>query len=61
MTLKKQSFSEIISIAPMLDWTDRHYRYMMRLITRHAMLYTEMVACNALIMGKNKELLLCLL
>ncbi len=58
MTTKKQSFSEIISIAPMLDWTDRHYRYMMRLITHHAMLYTEMVACNALIMGRNKELLL---
>lgn len=58
MTTKKQSFSEIISIAPMLDWTDRHYRYMMRLITKHATLYSEMVACPALILGKNKNLLL---
>ena len=58
MTIKKQSFSEIISIAPMLDWTDRHYRYMMRLITKHTTLYTEMIACPALILGKNKNLLL---
>ena len=58
MTSKKQSFSEIISIAPMLDWTDRHYRYMMRLITKKATLYTEMIACPALILGKNKNLLL---
>lgn len=58
MTTKNQSFSEQISIAPMLDWTDRHYRYMMRLITKHAVLYSEMVACNALIMGQRKELLL---
>ena len=58
MTRKKQSFSEIISIAPMLDWTDRHYRYMMRLITKHTTLYTEMIACPALILGRNKNLLL---
>ena len=55
MTTKKQDFSEIISIAPMLDWTDRHYRYMMRLITKHTTLYTEMIACPALILGKNKK------
>ena len=58
MTIKKQPFSEIISIAPMLDWTDRHYRYMMRLITRHTTLYTEMIACPALILGQNKNVLL---
>ncbi|RQM25519.1 hypothetical protein B5M09_007306 [Aphanomyces astaci] len=32
-----------LSVAPMMDWTDRHYRYMMRLITRRTLLYTEMV------------------
>ena len=58
MTTKKQDFSEKLSIAPMLDWTDRHYRYMMRLITKHTTLYTEMIACPALILGKNKNLLL---
>ena len=32
-----------LSVAPMMDWTDRHCRYFHRLITRHARLYTEMV------------------
>ena len=47
----------LISIAPMLDWTDKHFRYFMRLITRRAMLYTEMVACPALILGDRQKLL----
>ncbi|MDD4966266.1 MAG: tRNA dihydrouridine(20/20a) synthase DusA [Halothiobacillus sp.] len=38
-------------IAPMLDWTDRHYRYLARLMTRHARLYTEMVTTGALLHG----------
>lgn len=38
-------------IAPMLDWTDRHERYFLRLITQHALLYTEMVTTGALIHG----------
>lgn len=38
-------------IAPMLDWTDRHERYFLRLLTRHALLYTEMVTSGALIHG----------
>jgi tRNA-dihydrouridine synthase A len=45
-----------ISIAPMLDWTDRHYRYMARLISRHQMLYTEMVTTGAIIHGKGDYL-----
>jgi len=57
MTTKKQVFSEKISIAPMLDWTDRHFRYFIRLITKHATLYTEMVAAPALILGKKDQLL----
>jgi tRNA-dihydrouridine synthase A len=40
-----------LSVAPMMDWTDRHFRYMMRLITRRTLLYTEMVNMNALIRG----------
>ncbi|MFB0954132.1 MAG: tRNA-dihydrouridine synthase, partial [Aeromonadaceae bacterium] len=31
------------SVAPMLDWTDRHCRYFLRQISHHALLYTEMV------------------
>lgn len=57
MATKKQVFSEKISIAPMLDWTDRHFRYFMRLITHHATLYTEMIAAPALILGKKDQLL----
>src|SRR5690606_24423411 len=39
------------SVAPMLDWTDRHERYFLRLLTRHALLYTEMVTTGALLHG----------
>ncbi|WP_150466422.1 tRNA dihydrouridine(20/20a) synthase DusA [Francisella sp. SYW-9] len=49
--------SRKICIAPMLDWTDKHYRYMMRLITKETMLYTEMVTLNAILHG-NKDFLL---
>lgn len=41
------------SVAPMMDCTDRHFRYLARLISRHALLYTEMVTANALIRGKD--------
>ncbi|OWQ90931.1 tRNA dihydrouridine(20/20a) synthase DusA [Roseateles aquatilis] len=40
-----------LSIAPMLDWTDRHCRYFHRLLTRHALLYTEMVTTGAILHG----------
>jgi len=39
----KNLMKEIISVAPMMDWTDRHFRYMMRGITKCTALYTEMV------------------
>jgi len=42
---------KIISVAPMMDWTDRHCRYFHRLLSRHALLYTEMVTTGALIHG----------
>ncbi len=44
------------SVAPMLDWTDRHCRYFHRLMTKHAVLYTEMVTTGALIHGKGDYL-----
>ncbi|MBN8486411.1 MAG: tRNA dihydrouridine(20/20a) synthase DusA [Burkholderiales bacterium] len=40
-----------LSVAPMLDWTDRHCRFFHRLITRRARLYTEMVTTGALLHG----------
>lgn len=40
-----------LSIAPMLDWTDRHYRYFARQISRNSWLYTEMVTTGALLHG----------
>lgn len=46
-----------ISVAPMMDWTDRHFRYMMRLISPHARLYTEMVTTGALLHGDTERFL----
>jgi tRNA-dihydrouridine synthase A len=40
-----------ISIAPMMDWTDRHCRYFMRLLSPGALLYTEMVTAAAIVHG----------
>ncbi len=40
-----------VSVAPMMDWTDRHCRYLHRLLSRHALLYTEMVTTGALMHG----------
>nr|WP_293030225.1 tRNA dihydrouridine(20/20a) synthase DusA [Pandoraea sp.] len=40
-----------ISVAPMMDWTDRHCRYFHRLLSRHTWLYTEMVTTGALLHG----------
>ena len=40
-----------LSVAPMMDWTDRHCRYFHRLLTRRAVLYTEMVTTGALVHG----------
>ncbi|MTD28982.1 tRNA dihydrouridine(20/20a) synthase DusA [Erwinia sorbitola] len=44
------------SIAPMLDWTDRHCRYFHRQLTRQTLLYTEMVTTGAIIHGKGDYL-----
>ncbi|MGL6136005.1 MAG: tRNA dihydrouridine(20/20a) synthase DusA, partial [Planktothrix sp.] len=46
-----------LSIAPMMDRTDRHYRYFMRQITRRTLLYTEMVTTAAILHGDQEQLL----
>lgn len=45
-----------ISVAPMLDWTDKHCRYFLRQISKHSLLYTEMVTTGAIIFGKGDYL-----
>ena len=40
-----------LSVAPMMDWTDKHCRYLHRLLTQHTLLYTEMVTTGALLHG----------
>jgi tRNA-dihydrouridine synthase A len=45
------------SIAPMMDWTDRHCRYFHRLMTRRALIYTEMITTGAVIHGDRARLL----
>ncbi|MDR3477616.1 MAG: tRNA dihydrouridine(20/20a) synthase DusA [Gammaproteobacteria bacterium] len=45
------------SVAPMMDWTDRHDRYFLRLIAPNALLYTEMVTTGALIHGDYNRFL----
>ncbi|WP_245299931.1 tRNA dihydrouridine(20/20a) synthase DusA [Methylocystis bryophila] len=45
------------SVAPMMDWTDRHCRYLHRLMTRRARLYTEMLTTGAVIFGDRERLL----
>lgn len=46
-----------LSVAPMMDWTDRHCRFFHRQMSRHAMLYTEMVTAPAVIHGDRDRLL----
>ena len=49
--------SRLISIAPMMDCTDRHDRYFLRLIAPHLLLYTEMITANALVHGERERFL----
>ena len=44
-----------MSVAPMMDWTDRHCRYFHRLLTQHTLLYTEMVNAGAIIHGGTER------
>jgi tRNA-dihydrouridine synthase A len=51
------SRSRRFSVAPMMDWTDRHCRVFHRLLTRRALLYTEMLTTGAVIHGDRARLL----
>ena len=46
-----------LSVAPMMDWTDRHCRFFHRQMTRQALLYTEMITAQAIVHGPRDRLL----
>jgi len=48
---------KIISVAPMMDWTDRHCRYFLRQISQYTLLYTEMITTGAILHGDRAYLL----
>ncbi|MDD7805392.1 MAG: tRNA dihydrouridine(20/20a) synthase DusA [Endozoicomonas sp. (ex Botrylloides leachii)] len=57
-TLKSEKkLNRLFSVAPMMDWTDRHCRYFHRQLSKKALLYTEMVTSSALIYGDHEQFL----
>jgi tRNA-dihydrouridine synthase A len=52
-----KSYDFLFSVAPMMDWTDRHCRVFHRLLTRRSLLYTEMLTTGAVIYGDRSRLL----
>ncbi len=52
-----QNLGNTFSVAPMIDWTDRHCRYFHRLLTKRARLYTEMIVAEGILRGDRDYLL----
>jgi tRNA-dihydrouridine synthase A len=57
MPLNAATKAARLSVAPMMDWTDSHCRYLHRLLSRRALLYTEMVTAPAVLHGDRDRLL----
>ena len=57
MARPAKKFHRTLSVAPMMDWTDRHCRYLHRLVSRRVLLYTEMITAPAVINGDRDRLL----
>ena len=53
----KQKINRKVSVAPMMDCTERHDRLFVRLMSKNVMLYTEMVATKSAIHGDRKKIL----
>ncbi|MDA8484168.1 tRNA dihydrouridine(20/20a) synthase DusA [Pseudomonas resinovorans] len=53
----RPALSRRFSVAPMMDWTDRHCRFFLRQLSKHALLYTEMVTTGALLHGDRERFL----
>jgi tRNA-dihydrouridine synthase A len=56
-TENKKPLDRRFNVAPMMEWTDRHCRFFHRLLTRHALLYTEMVTTGAVLNGDRVRLI----
>jgi tRNA-dihydrouridine synthase A len=56
-TAQQARLHNVFSVAPMMDWTDRYCRVFHRVLTKKALLYTEMVTTGALIFGPRERLL----
>ncbi len=57
MTPNAAREAALLSVAPMMDWTDRHCRFFHRILSKRALLYTEMVTAPAVIHGPRDRLL----
>ena len=55
--MSRNTFTRKISVAPMMDCTDRHDRFFLRLMSKNVMLYSEMVATKSAIHGDRKKIL----
>src|SRR5262249_51566083 len=54
---KMNALDRKFCIAPMMEWTDRHCRFFHRLLTRRALIYTEMITTGAVLHGERARLL----
>jgi len=57
LDIKNKLINRKISVAPMMDCTDRHDRFFLRLISKNVMLYSEMVATKSALHGDRKKIL----
>src|ERR1700722_9803238 len=57
MSAMSRPYSVSFSVAPMMDWTDRRCRAFHRILTRRALLYTEMVTADAVVFGPRERLI----
>ena len=54
---RRESLSRRLSVAPMMDWSDRHFRHFLRILAPRALLYTEMIVAQAIMRGDRARLL----
>jgi len=57
MTILRDTLDRRLSVAPMMDRTDRHYRYFLRLLAPRTLLYTEMIPAGAILHGDRERFL----
>jgi tRNA-dihydrouridine synthase A len=55
--MSRRPIDRRVAVAPMMDWTDRHDRYFLRLMSRHVLLYTEMIPTGAILKGDRDRFL----